>query len=271
MSTSGTDLEIAAVAERGRRECAQLVVDDDAWRAHLRAHVTGDNHASLHAGDLLLAFACAGGSAAAHQLFDERYATMLAEAVRGVDPASVDDTLQELRRRLFVRDVGDGAPRILGYRGAGPLGGWLRVAALRLAIDLRRKGWREVPIEDALVPDPAGGGGAAAFARAHDQAIVRDALRAAIAAQESRTRTLLRYYYSENVGVEELGAMYRVHASTVSRWLSRARADVFEETRRRLAEVLRASPSEIESHLGLAQSLEVSLGSLLRTPSGSTS
>jgi len=86
-----------------------------------------------------------------------------------------------------------------------------------------------------------------------------------IASQPSRTRTLLRYYYSENVGVEELGALYRVNAGTASRWLAQARSAIFEETRRRLAEVLGASPSEIESHLGLVHSLDVSLGSLLRT------
>ncbi len=196
---------------------------------------------------------------------------MLAGAVRTVDRANADDVLQDLRRRLFVADGSGSGPRVLGYRGTGPLGGWVRVAALRLAIDLKRSGWREVPIEEALIPDEPARAAANDPVRAHDHAVIRSALRTAIAAQSSRTRTLLRYYYSENVGVEELGAIYRVHASTVSRWLAAARTEIFEQTRRELAAQLKASPLDVESHLGLAGSLEVSLGSLLRTPSGSAS
>ena len=258
--------ELEIVIARARRELPDVDVDVAAWRVHLEPRVTADNCESLHAGDLLLAFACAAGNAAALRIFEERHRAMLFEAVRTVDAANADDTLQELRRRLFLTDGSHGAPRILGYRGTGPLGGWLRVSALRLAIDLRRRGWREVPIEEALVPDDPERANAAGVARQQDQAVVRSALRDAVAAQPSRSRTLLRYYYSENVGVDELGSMYRVHASTISRWLATVRTEVFEETRRRLAVALQASPSDVESHLGLAHGLDVSLGSLLRTP-----
>lgn len=257
--------ELDSVDARARRECPDVDVEDAAWREHLRSLVTADNHEALHAGDLLLAFGCAHGNAVALRRFEEQHAAMLGETVRGVDGANADDVLQELRRRLFLADGRDGVPRVLGYRGVGPLGGWVRVAALRLAIDLKRGNWREVPVEEALTPDPERAG-VHDVARQRDQVILRAALRAAIAAQSSRTRTLLRYYYSENVGVEELGAIYRVHASTVSRWLARARTDVFEETRRQLAAMLKAQPADVESHLGLAQSLDVSLASLLQTP-----
>ncbi|MDX2089164.1 MAG: hypothetical protein SFX73_15005 [Kofleriaceae bacterium] len=263
-----TDLAIGEVDARARRECVLHGLDEPAWRQHLETLVTASNASTLHAGDLLLAFACATGDAVALQMFEERYATMLAEALRAADPnpGAIDDAVQELRRRLLVADVDGARPRILGYSGTGPLGAWLRVAALRIAIDHKRSGWREVPVEDAMVPEPSAMGGTGGFAREHDLAIIRAALRAAIAAQPSRTRALLRYYYSENVGVEELGTMYRVHFSTISRWLERARAEIFAETRRQLAEKLGAAPSEIESHLGLVHSLEVSLGSLLETP-----
>lgn len=219
-----------------------------------------------HAADLMLAAACAAGEADALRTFEERYTSMLTDALRTLRGINVDDVLQELRRRLFVRDDDDARPRILAYRGTGPLGGWLRVAALRLAIDLQRRGWRDAPLDEALVPDRFEGATAAIFARDKDHAVVRTALRAAIAAQPSRSRALLRYYYSENVGVEELGAMYGVHASTISRWLTTVRTEIFASTRQRLAEALAASPSDVESHLGLANSLDLSLGSLLRTP-----
>lgn len=265
-----SDVEVDDVIARARRECPGIAVDDAALRAHVGRLVTADNREALHAGDLLLAVACAAGGEDALHEFEQRYTPMLREAVRNLKGANADDLLQDLRRRLFVKDGEDDAPRIFGYRGSGPLGGWLRVAALRLAIDLQRRGWREVPLDEALVPDRFEGASAAMFARDKDHAVVRTALRAAIAAQPSRARTLLRYYYSENVGVEELGAMYRVHASTISRWLATARAEIFEATRQRLAEVLAATPGDVESHLGLAHSLDVSLGSLLRTPGSTT-
>ena len=261
---------VAELEARAARECPDLTVDATAWRAHLVACLGDGTGETLHAGDLLLAFACASRDAAALRTFEQRYAAMLRDAVRAVD-GDADDVVQELRRRLLITDPEagvDARPRILAYRGTGPLGGWLRVAGLRLAIDLRRGTWREIPVEDALVPASSSVDGS--FAHDRDRSVVRDALRAAIVAQSSRTRTLLRYYYCESVGVEELGAIYNVHASTVSRWLTRARDDVFEETRRRLAAALRAAPSDVESHLGLAHGLDVSLGSLLRTPGGPT-
>ncbi|MEJ7597851.1 MAG: sigma-70 family RNA polymerase sigma factor [Kofleriaceae bacterium] len=254
------------IVEIARAACEGIGIELDAvgFTAHLVEIQAADEQAE-HAADLALAYVCARGDGIALHQFEQRYGTLLTEVVRTVDrdPGFVDDVLQQLRERLLTRDGEAGPPRIVRYRGTGPLGAWLRVAALRLAIDHRRAHWRELPVEDVLIAsDPPG---TDPVARAHDHVVVRDALRAAVAQQSSRVRTLLRFYYSENVGVEELGTMFRVHASTVSRWLARARADILVATRSRLAEILRASPSEVESHLGLVQSLEVSLGTLLQT------
>ncbi len=68
-------------------------------------------------------------------------------------------------------------------------------------------------------------------------------------------RTLLRYYYLDGVGVEELGRLYRVHASTVSRWLRSTREAILEQTRSQLAAMLVLKESEVESMLGLSGSL----------------
>lgn len=259
-----TGAAVMAVVARARAERPELTIDDARLRAHIEAVTAPARLATAHAGDLALACGCAAGDVASLRAFEAEHGAMLAAAVRAVDPnpGAIDEVLQELRQRLFVAD-GEQPARIYRYAGTGPLGGWLRVAAVRLAIDLRRRGWREVALEDAMVhaaasdDDPAG---------RHDLAVVRAALRAAIVAQPSRSRTLLRYYYGEQVGVVELGRLYRVNASTVSRWLSQARDAIFAETRRKLAEALGAAPGDVESHLGLVADLEVSLGSLLKTP-----
>lgn len=257
---------------RARAECPEVALDDAAFIAHLEqvrplAELAAST--SVAAGDLRLAAGCVAGDPAALALFERRFVPDLRAALRTVDPDQSfgDEIVQRLRDKLFVSQ-GDGAPapRLLRYSGSGPLGGWLRVVALREAITARRHAWREVPLE-------AGFADAAHGARTPEQELAhrehassfQAALRAAIAAQPSRSRALLRYYYSDGVGVEELGAIYRVHASTASRWLAQAREAILVETRRRLAAALAQSESQVESLLGLAKSLEVSLGTLLRS------
>src|SRR5260221_6854340 len=166
---------------------------------------------------------------------------------------------------LLVGDDASNARRLARFAGTGPLAGWLRVVALRVAVDLRRKGWRELPVEDGLAKLAASGTPQHALARAQHAAALRAALTAAVAAQRSRMRTLLRYYYLDGVGVEELGRLYRVHASTVSRWLSTTRDAILADTRHRLAASLALGESDVESMLNLSGSLEVSLDTLLRT------
>ena len=268
MSGNVASTALAALIVRAHQEQPELTVDDDALAAHVAAVTPEDKLDTAHAGDLALAVGCRRGDPASLRLFERQHGPMLRAAVAAVDrdPGFVDDVIQELRQRLFVGD-GEAPPRIVRYAGTGPLGGWLRVAVLRLAIDQRRRTWRDVPIDDALVPDaptPA----ADDPQRVRDHAVIRGALRAAIVTQSSRNRTLLRYYYAEQVGLQELGAIYKVNASTISRWLAAARTEVFAETRRQLAATLRATPDDVESHLGLVQSLDVSLGSLLQTPGG---
>lgn len=64
---------------------------------------------------------------------------------------------------------------------------------------------------------------------------------------------------------QELGRIYRVHASTVSRWLAQAREAILLDTRKKLAAALAQSEGQVESLLGLTHSLEVSLNTLLRS------
>ncbi|HEY6032727.1 MAG TPA: helix-turn-helix domain-containing protein, partial [Kofleriaceae bacterium] len=80
-----------------------------------------------------------------------------------------------------------------------------------------------------------------------------------------RTRAILRLYYADGHGVEDIGRIYNVHASTVSRWLDKARGDILAQTRADLIERLHTPASQIDSLLGHAASLEISLEGLLRS------
>jgi RNA polymerase sigma-70 factor (ECF subfamily) len=214
---------------------------------------------SAHEADVALARAAAGGSREAVEKIMAEHGEMIVHAIRAVrrDAVFVDEVSQELRARMFV-GTADSPPRLLRYAGTGPLGGWLRVAATRLAIDLARSERADIPLEDVLLA------GAAPSVADRDRDVVREALRAAIAVQPSRTRALLRFYYCDGMGVEELAAVQGVHASTISRWLAAMRDSIVAETRRQLAE--RLATSAVSSHLDLVHDLEVSLASLLATP-----
>jgi RNA polymerase sigma-70 factor (ECF subfamily) len=142
----------------------------------------------------------------------------------------------------------------------------LRVSATRIALSLRR---REQPVAGdgddlAALLDPAAGADIRVLA-ARLGADLRAAMTAAIAAQPARTRAVMRLYYADGHGVEDIGKVYRVHASSVSRWLAKARADILARTRADLCTRLTASPSDIDSLLGHAASIEISVGSLLRS------
>jgi RNA polymerase sigma-70 factor (ECF subfamily) len=217
--------------------------------------------------ELALVAACVRGDAAALDVLDRRYLRELVEPLRAVhpSPAFADEVVQLVRHKLLVGEDG-AAPRLAAYAGTGPLGAWLRIVALRIAVDLRRKNWRELPADDGLARFAATAGTPQQeLARAEHAAALREALSVAFAVQPSRARALFRYYYVDGVGVEALGKLFRVHASTVSRWLATAREEILAETRRRLASQLAIAESEVESMLYLSGSLELSIDSLLRS------
>lgn len=258
---------IAPFIARAKMECPEVVLADDEFVAYLaRVRPLAELAASdtVYAGDLLLAAGCAAKQPGALAAFERRFVSDLTAALRTVDAnqSFVDEILQELRDTLFLGDE----PRIVRYSGSGPLGGWLRVVALREALGKRRKNWREVPVEAGLATVVAAGRTPEQeVAFQQNEGALQAALREAVKAQPSRSRALLRYYYCDGVGVEELGRIYRVHASTASRWLAQARDEILADTRKRLAAALKREESQVESMLGLARSLEVSLDTLLKS------
>jgi hypothetical protein len=104
-----------------------------------------------------------------------------------------------------------------------------------------------------------------ALARREHAELLARALRETIAAQPSRTRAVLRYYYGDRIGNDEIGAIYHVHASTVSSWLASARDAILAGTRKPLASEVGIAASEVDQLLGVTTSPEVRLQTLLAT------
>jgi len=87
--------------------------------------------------DLALAMACAGGNTEAMvQLERQPFSVVDAALSKMPDAVShLQEIKQQLRQRLFVH-AGDQPPRIAQYSGRGELRSWIRVAAVRSAINL---------------------------------------------------------------------------------------------------------------------------------------
>ena len=269
------ELRLRALFEEARRAFPDVVVDEAAFVGHLAERIAGENDieealSSVLAADLLLAFACLAGDAAALREIDRRMEVEVHAALRGMAAASelVEEVRSVLGHRLLVGD--GGAPKLATYAGLGPLSAWIRVAALRTGISLRRRGRREVRADErallaAMDPtlDPE-----SRLSRERHAEELREALREAMSALSSRDRNLLRMYYAEGIKLDRLAIMHRVNASTISRWIARAREEVLERTRGGLSARLKLSASQVESLLGLAQSLDVSLESLLGRSAG---
>jgi RNA polymerase sigma-70 factor (ECF subfamily) len=272
-------LEAALVSavERAREEWPSLPVDVVAWARHLAAHAPEQIGAevwlsSAPVADLYVAFACASGDAEAMAVLERRCfgGVRAALASAGIAPSDVEEVLGVLRARLFVGSGGT-PPRIATYSGRGTIAGWLKVAAVRLAVDeirsTRASPERAVDAEVLERLAPVSAEPELAYLRARYRATFEDALKQALTALTPEQRTLLRLYYVDGVGVEKLGRMNGVHGSTISRWIARARGTLLREARRLVGAALAISDSEYESLLRLVRSgLHLSLARFLPEP-----
>jgi RNA polymerase sigma-70 factor (ECF subfamily) len=207
-----------------------------------------------HGADLLLVYLWSLGEPEAQERLDTEFFNQLPLVVSAVDrsPAFVADVVQELKARLFAEK------KLLQYAGRGPLGGWLRRAALNTASTLHRPQRREVeldPMSDSVAPDAELG-----FLKARYRDDFRGAFVDALASLSTRERTVLRLNSLSEVSIDELGAMYSVHRATAARWVQRARQLVVERTREHLVKRLSLDAEELDEMLALMRSqLDVSL------------
>jgi RNA polymerase sigma-70 factor (ECF subfamily) len=217
--------------------------------------------------ELYLAAACAHGDAIALAAFESRYLSSAETALSrlSLDSATRSEVFQALRIRLFTE--GDGRRRILDYSGRGELAGWVRVAAVRIALNLRRSTKRERPLFDELLaalPSPADDPSRAHLKETYKKH-VGPALEAAFGALSVRERNLLRQHYVDGLRIGELAVAYGVHRVTASRWLETARESLIDGLRSRLGTALGIDQAEVASLLDLVHSrLDVSLGQLAR-------
>jgi len=263
---------LAALVQSARAAWPRLSLAPHTFVGHLaerlaRAEDPASALAALHGDDLFLACACAHAEPRALSEFRARYEGEVTAALsRLSEPrAFLDEVLQLLLMRSFVPQ-GDRPPKIAEYGGRGPLGAWVRVAAVRLAIDLRRreKKHSSSPPESMLdVLDPAVDPEIELLRSRYLQDF-NAAFAAAFKSLERRSRNALRLQLIDGLGIDEIGALYHVHRSTAARWLVSARQTLVDETRRVLAERLRLTDSEFDSLMRVVKSqLDLGIQQLL--------
>jgi RNA polymerase sigma-70 factor (ECF subfamily) len=221
----------------------------------------------LEAGDLLLAFAAAAGDAWAIARFDEQFLAPIPRYVKHVDPspAFADEVRQTVRTRLLVGDFDNGAPRLATYRGKGTLAGFVKVCALRAALDRvrgsRRAAAATVEAGQAL---PTGADLELDYVRARYKDAFARSFAEALRACTAEERTILRLTYLDAVTLGELGALYQVHASTMSRRIAQIRDGIRAATLEALARNLGARSDELSSLVrALDSDIEESFPALL--------
>ncbi|MBK7858915.1 MAG: sigma-70 family RNA polymerase sigma factor [Archangiaceae bacterium] len=274
------DDRLARVVAQARQRWPGVEVPLDGYLAHLGRKLEGaDVEAALDkvkSDDLYIAYACSTQDAAAVEKLSARVEDDLLKALAPfrLDAGARDEVLQRLRERLFV-----GRPkapaRIVGFAGSGPLAGWLCAAAVRIAIDLTKETNTPVNKTDddevaEKLEDPTDL--EMVVIKRKYQREFRAAFQIAFRALSAEERNLIRFNFIDGLNIEQIGAMQRVHRSTIARRIAKIRQELFDGTRRALREKFKLSSSELNSLLRLVKSdFDVSIHEALREPTRSRS
>jgi RNA polymerase sigma-70 factor (ECF subfamily) len=273
---NGVELEeieraLHAMVATARARWPDVVVRPAVFVEHLAKHVARDEPllpalVRIEAADLYLAIACTLGDPAAMAAFERELMSHVVDAIARVDRSAdfVAETRQRLYERLFVGD----SPRIADYAGAGPLIGWLRIAAIRTALNLRRDEGTHHAAERLAAGDLAVGSDMElAIVKAQYGEVVEAALQKALSKLSPEDRHLLRLHHLDHLTLEKIAGLHKVNRSTVSRWLARVRAFLLDEIKRELAG-LQLNAGTLDSLVrAVGSDLDVSLHGLLRAPS----
>ena len=256
-------IELAARA--GKAAWPDLAVPRDVFSDHVRRAGARPVDLARNGSDLYLACAAARGDARALQIFEQRLLPPLAGPIRrlGVPDASAEDALQNVAVTLLAGS----RPGIVGYSARSPLSAWLRVVAMRTAIDLLRQ--VKVPgCGDSLLSDLAADGDdpeLSATKLRHTSEVQR-ALQACLEGLPRRSKTVLRMFYVDGLNIDAIGAVYRVHRATVARWMITIRSEVTADLRARLGMASKATSADFRSLvLALRDDIQVSLRRVLQS------
>jgi RNA polymerase sigma-70 factor len=264
-ASDGFDGDLLGIYRRGRIAHPDIGLDfaifaEFFWTANGGG---GDGPtALLAAGDLFLAYACAGGVRGAAARFEVYCGASIDRAVARALPL-VKDREEAGQRTRQILLVGE-RPKISQYRGQGPLAHWVSVVALRVAVSTGRADTAERRLRQRLIADAIGAADPERQLMEREIRLkVEGALTEALNQLERRDRLVLRLHLVSGMSLTAIAKMFRVNHTTVSRRVRR----ICEGLLNAVAGVLRGGAfrnDDLSSVLGLlASRLDISVSRLL--------
>jgi len=261
------------LAAAGIAEYGDLGLSAESFVDHLRTRSLRDEDAvkavSLRLGDLYLACACAAGLPKAIACFETVILSHVPSIIASIDRSSsfAQEVCQVLRTKLLCGSEGiDSA--IVNYKGRASLLTWVRIAAQRTALDLRRNRHdrQSQGLDDVLLEKlPAAVNHEKDYVRRQIQNELRAALIIALTNLSAEERNLLRLKYVGGLTGDEIATALGISRATVVRKQSAALLSIKAATRQILSDKLRLSIAELDSLVESACShLELSLSLLLK-------
>ena len=154
-------------------------------------------------------------------------------------------------------------PKLAQYTGKGPLAGWVRVVAVREALQVLRGTKRDVASEAEVIGTTAASVDMQLLRDMHGPSFM-EAVEEAIGRLTADQRAILRFHAKNGLSIDQIAPMLGIHRATAARRLEKARADVLEHTKAVLRERHGLSDSEARSLcLALGGELDMSLGRAL--------
>ncbi len=258
-----------AAWQRARDAHPAIAIAPEVFFAFVGSRIgSADELARRSVPDLFLACGCVHADAAALATLEQTTLPIVERGLGGLGLTSEGrrDLMQTLRERMLV---GAEASGIAGYDGRAPLAIWLRVCAARLGIREAGRERRNVELDDRQleqlapgVPDPE-----LEYLRRVYGDQFRTAFGEAVASLVPRERNLLRHAVIDELGIDQLAAIYHVHRATAARQLKQARANLIDGTRERMRVALGVSETELESIMRMIQSMaDMTLRKVLARP-----
>ena len=241
-------MELGTRFEEARAAWPGISIGFAEFARRARELEVSDQDLAARGPDLVLAFACAEGDPVALRIFETELMSAIGSYVGRFNLAA--DLVDEVRQRVRMKQLLGSPPGISRYRGRGPLGAWVRVTAVRAALDVMAESGTSTASLDIDLPELWSslneGPEVETLKKVYRERLM-GALEESLKGLSARERTLLRLHVVDGLGIDVIGRIYRVHRATVARWLIAVRGAIFEHMREKLAIRFGISSAELRS------------------------
>jgi len=208
----------------------------------------------IWARDFYLACAAGCGDPIAIATIDHLFIGRLSRRIQRLGASSDDaaDVLQIVRERLFTGD----RPRIQAYNAGGPLEQWIKVVAIRTAIDNHRvqQRIRNAASDLPMDVDPGAADPVRVLSKQQLKQEFETVLRGQVSGLSSRDRAVLRLHLIEGVSIDAIARARGVHRVTVARWIWNAGEILLDALRGHFKDRYGMVPADCESLAHLVRS-----------------